>query len=230
VRLATNGREALAAADEGGFDMLFLDVHMPELDGFQVAQVIRERERATGDHLPIIALTARARKEDRDRCLAAGMDDFLAKPIQATNLWAAIDRVKRTRSPAERPGPGLLDARVLLAACGDDAAILEKLCQAFRARLPEQMAAVRDALRAPDAAGLREAAHKLTGMVAAFSTAAAGVASAIEDQAAAGQLQEARPLVERLGAMTQELVQLAGGLSLEALRTGVGEGLGAPPS
>ncbi len=80
------------------------------------------------------------------------------------------------------------------------------------------MAAVRDALRERDAAGLREAAHKLTGMVAAFSTTAAGVASEIEDRAADGQLEEARPLVERLEAMTQELMQLTGGLSLEALR------------
>jgi two-component system sensor histidine kinase/response regulator len=61
---------------------------MPELDGFQVIQAIREREGFAGGHLPVIALTARSRKEDRERCLAAGMDDFLAKPIQAPDLWA----------------------------------------------------------------------------------------------------------------------------------------------
>src|SRR6202030_37778 len=93
VRLASNGREVLALAEEGGFDLLLLDVHMPELDGFQVARAVRERERAAGGHLPVVALTARARKEDRERCLAAGMDDFLAKPIQVANLWAALDRV-----------------------------------------------------------------------------------------------------------------------------------------
>src|SRR5262249_49181336 len=100
VRLGNNGREALTPlgipTQESGktrplapdsfpltpdFDLLLLDVHMPELDGFQVIQAIRERERASGGHLPVIALTARSRKEDRERCLAAGMDDFLAKPI-----------------------------------------------------------------------------------------------------------------------------------------------------
>src|SRR5262249_20312493 len=81
ARLANNGRQALALAAEGGFDLLLLDVHMPELDGFQVARAVRQQERTTGGHLPVIALTARARKEDRERCLAAGMDDFLAKPI-----------------------------------------------------------------------------------------------------------------------------------------------------
>jgi HPt (histidine-containing phosphotransfer) domain-containing protein len=141
-----------------------------------------------------------------------------AKPIQAADLFAAIERVVGARPPAGRPGPGLLDPRVLLAACGGDAAILGKICQAFRARLPDHLTAVQQALLQRDAPGLREAAHKLAAMVAAFSTAAGGVASEIEDQAADGQLEEARPLVERLVAMTPELMRLAGGLSLEALR------------
>ena len=129
------------------------------------------------------------------------MDDFLAKPIQAADLWAAIERVAGARPPADRPGPGLLDPRVLLAACGGDAAILEKICQVLRARLPDHLTAVQDALRERDAVRLREAAHKLCGMVAAFSTVAGAVASDLEDQAARGQLEEARPLVEQLEAM-----------------------------
>src|SRR5205814_9341801 len=96
VRLANNGREALALAQEGGFDLLLLDVHMPELDGFGVIEAVRERERRAGGHLPVIALTARSRPEDRERCLAAGMDDFRAKPIRAADLWAAIDRIVAT--------------------------------------------------------------------------------------------------------------------------------------
>jgi two-component system sensor histidine kinase/response regulator len=216
VRLAGNGREALDVAGEEAFDLLLLDVHMPELDGFQVARAVRERERTVGGHLPIIALTARSRKEDREQCLAAGMDDFLAKPIRAADLWATIDRIVGVRPPAE--SSGLLDPRVIFAACAGDAAILEKICQAFRARLPSDLKAVQDALRDRDAPRLREAAHKLCGMVAAFSTLAGGVASQIEDYAAQGQLEEARPLVEQLEPMTGELMRLADGLSLETLR------------
>src|SRR5439155_12427228 len=90
VRVANNGREALAllgidgqgaGLGEGpspGYDLLLLDLHMPELDGFQVIRAIREREQSAGGHLPVVALTARARQEDRERCLAAGMDDYLA--------------------------------------------------------------------------------------------------------------------------------------------------------
>jgi CheY-like chemotaxis protein len=232
VRLATNGREALNLVGEGGFDLLLLDVHMPELDGFQVAEAVREQERVQAEaslpdgaragvrgHLPIIALTARSRKEDRERCLAAGMDDFLAKPIQATDLWAAIDRVVGAHPAADRVEQGLLDPQVLLAACGGDAAILATICRAFHARLPDHLRAVQDALWERDAPRLREAAHKLAGMVVAFSTEGGGVASDLEDHAAQGQLEEARPLVARLEAMAGELLRLVGGLSLDALRS-----------
>src|SRR5439155_8026969 len=218
VRLATNGREALSLAEEGAFDLLLLDVHMPELDGFEVIQAIRERERSAGGHLPVIALTARSRQEDREQCLAAGMDDFLAKPIQAADLWMAIDRVVGASPPPERPEPGLLDPGVLLATCGGDAVILEKICQAFRAHLPDHLTAIQDALREQDTVRLREAAHKLCGMVAAFSTVAGGVASDLEDHAAQGRLEEARPLVGQLETMADDLVRLASDLSLETLR------------
>ncbi len=216
---------------------------MPELDGFQVIQTIRECERSSGGHLPVIALTARSRKEDRERCLAAGMDDFLAKPIQVPDLWAAIDRVMskdeggRRKDEKEKAPPSgssfiphpsslgavlhpssLLDARVLLAACGGDAVILEKICQAFCAGLPDQIKAIQDASRHANTVQLREAAHKLCGMVSAFSTVAGGVASNIEDLAAQGQLEKARPLVEKLETMAQELIQVVDGLSLETLR------------
>jgi CheY-like chemotaxis protein len=222
VRLVSNGREALALMEEGGFDLLLLDVHMPEVDGFQVIQAVRARERSVGGHLPVIALTARARQEDRWRCLAAGMDDFLAKPIQAADLWAATERVTGSRPLADPPGPGLLDPRVLLAACGDDPATLEKICQVLRARLPDHLTGVQVALRERDAIRLREAAHKLCNTVTAFSTVVGAVASDLEDQAARGQLEAAGPLVEQLEAIVRELIQQVDGLSIEVLREQAG--------
>jgi HPt (histidine-containing phosphotransfer) domain-containing protein len=161
------------------------------------------------------------------------MDDFLAKPIQAASLFETIDRVVAAHSshtPCAVADDGtrsvtttaLLDARVLLAACGGDSVILEKVCQAFRARLPDHLTAVQDALRERDTVRLRDAAHKLCGMVAAFSTVAGGVASDLEDHAAQGRLEEARPLVGQLEVMTGELLRLAGGLSVETLRQQLG--------
>ncbi len=222
VRLADNGRDALRLAREEAFDLLLLDLHMPEMDGFEVVRALREWERTAGGHLTVVALTARSRKEDRERCLAAGMDDFLAKPIQAADLWAAISRVPAAGPPVGSEAPDILDPRVLLAACGDDATILEKICHTICARLPAHLAELQGALRDRQAPRLREAAHKLSGMVAAFSTVAGGVASELEDQAAQGRLEDAQPLVDRLEKMTRDLMRLVPTLSLETLHQQLG--------
>jgi PAS domain S-box-containing protein len=216
VRLVDNGRDALRLAEGQAFDVLLLDVHMPELDGFEVARGIREHERTTGEHLPIVALTARSRKEDREQCIAVGMDDFLAKPINAADLWAAMERALGMRSDHQKQD--LLDARVLLAACGDDGTILKRICQTLQVRLPDHMNAVEAAFEAADASRLREAAHKLAGMIGAFSTVAGRLASEVEDHASEGQIQEVKPLVKTLEAMTRDLMQVVAGLSLETLR------------
>src|SRR5262249_55235173 len=102
VRLASTGDEALALTEKEGFDLLLLDVHLPELDGFQVVRAIREGESTAGGHLPIIALTARSRKEDRERCLAAGMDDFQTKPIRPAHLLAAVNRLMSAQPSNQR--------------------------------------------------------------------------------------------------------------------------------
>jgi len=216
--MAVNGREALALLEREPFDLLLLDIHMPELDGFQVVGEIRERERTAGGHLPVIALTARSRKEDRERCLRAGMDEYLAKPFTAADLWAAIDRVLRSRPPRQPPRLDLLDPPVLLAACGGDPAMLRKMCRSLQSRVPEYLAAIRDALHDQDALRLREAAHKFYGMLSAFSTAAGDQAADLEDLAARRLLPEALPIVEQLDRCATELARLAGGLTIETLR------------
>ena len=218
VRLVKNGREALATARDGEFDLLLLDVHMPEMDGFQVVRALREHERQTGRHLPVIALTARSRKEDRDQCLAAGMDDFLAKPIQAADLWAAIDRVGAQRPEFARSDPEFLSPNVLLAACGGDAIILENLCRVFKAGLPDLVAAARDSLRDGDAVRLREAAHNLCGIIGTFSTKAGSVASQVEDLATAARLEECRPLVDHLQQLSQDLLNRVDEMTIERLQ------------
>jgi CheY-like chemotaxis protein len=224
VRVAADGRQALDLVGEAAFDLLLLDVHMPELDGFQVVRAIRERERATGGHLPVIALTARSRPEDRERCLSAGMDEYLAKPVRAAELFAAIERTVSAhggpRAPRSEAGDldELLDPGALLASCGDDEEGLRELCRDFRAYAPARITEVSAALRDRDAPRLREAAHKLRGLLSAFSTSAATAASDLEEVAARGDLDAARPLVARLETMARELILGLEGLSLETLR------------
>jgi signal transduction histidine kinase/CheY-like chemotaxis protein/ligand-binding sensor domain-containing protein len=92
VVAASNGREALAELEKQKFDLLILDVSMPEMDGFEAAAAIRLKEGVTGSHIPIIAMTAHAMKGDRERCLAAGMDAYVSKPIQPSELYQAIKK------------------------------------------------------------------------------------------------------------------------------------------
>ena len=191
---------------------------MPELDGFQVVRAIRERELTGGGHLPIIALTARSRKEDRERCLAAGMDDFQTKPIRPADLLAAIDRVLSAHSSRSSRRQDLLDAPVLLAACGGDPTLLGKMCQTLTARVPEYLAALRNALGDQDAPRLREAAHKCCGMLSEFSTVAGDIAGSLEELAAGSQLDKAAPILEQLEMTAQELLRRVDGLTIEALR------------
>jgi CheY-like chemotaxis protein/HPt (histidine-containing phosphotransfer) domain-containing protein len=216
--MAVNGREALALLEREPFDLLLLDIHMPELDGFQVVRTIRERERTAEGHLPVIALTARSRKEDRERCLRAGMDEYLAKPFTAADLKAAIDRVLKTRPPYKPPRLDLFDPPTLLAACGGDPVMLQKMCRSLQSRVPEHLAAIRDALQNQDALRLREAAHKFYGMLSAFSTVAGNQAASLEDLAARGLLNETLPVAEELDKRATELAWLAGGLTIETLQ------------
>ena len=213
VTVASDGREALAQLVSFRFDALLLDVHLPEIDGFEVVRAIRQRERGTAQHLHVIATTARSRQEDREACLAAGMDDFLGKPISSAALWAALDRVEPGATASS-----LIDARVLLAACDRNEEILTRICSALRTSLPDRISSVERAFDQGDAAQLREMAHKLSGLLSPFSTVAGVLASELEARAARGDLQVS-PLVQKLAAMAPELMREVRDLSLDRLQS-----------
>jgi CheY-like chemotaxis protein/HPt (histidine-containing phosphotransfer) domain-containing protein len=240
LRVAGDGRAALAALAEDQFDVMLLDVHMPELDGFQVMAAQRQRELGSGRHLPVIALTARSGSGERERCLQAGIDDYLSKPIRAADLFAALDRVTagdvirretegggRTKyddpvppSSALPPAsePGLLDSAALLAACGGDAELLGKMCRHFQAHAPGRLAEVSEALRDRDTPRLREAAHKLGGMASSFSAAAAEAAAFLERAAAEGKIEEATRAHSRLADVLGKVSSTLDTVSVEQLR------------
>jgi|SRR5579863_2125349 len=109
VQVAPNGREALAALEKSRFDLVLMDLQMPEMDGFEATRAIRQKELGGGGHLPIIAMTAHAMKGDREQCLAAGMDDYLSKPIEKEKLYQTVaecaSRLSRAPSPEPAPEP-----------------------------------------------------------------------------------------------------------------------------
>jgi two-component system sensor histidine kinase/response regulator len=101
VTVAANGRDAVNAFERGSFDAILMDVQMPEMDGFEATAAIREKERSGGGHIPIIAMTAHAMKGDQERCLAAGMDGYISKPIRTSEMFATIEALSGQRSEPE---------------------------------------------------------------------------------------------------------------------------------
>ena len=98
VKVAANGRLALASVEEAAYDLLLMDVQMPDMDGMEATRVLRERESKTGTHLTVVGVTAHAMAGDRERCLQAGMDGYLSKPIRPTELDELLDRLMAARS------------------------------------------------------------------------------------------------------------------------------------
>jgi two-component system, sensor histidine kinase and response regulator len=224
VVVAADGRSALEALEHGAFDLMLLDIQMPELDGFWVIDALRRRERTAGGHLPVVALTAHAMKEDRERCLQAGMDGYLSKPIHSAELFAVVDRVLAGRRGSAPPGlsppehEDIVDPDTLLAACDDDPVLLDKLIRIFQSNVPGSLSRVEQAIARQDPAQLRESAHQLRGLIATFSPKAAQAASRLEAMGAGGELGDAAPLLETLNELIQRLGPLLENLPIDELR------------
>jgi PAS domain S-box-containing protein len=164
-----NGREALAAFEGGHFDLVLMDIQMPEMSGREVTAAIREREKekVAGKRVPIIATTASAINEDREMCLASGMDAYLSKPIERATLYATIDRLtgRCGETPAETldspAAHAVFDRTAVLAALDGDSSLLHDVIGIFLSRCPNQMEKIRGAVAAGDAKLLEHSAHAL---------------------------------------------------------------------
>jgi CheY-like chemotaxis protein/HPt (histidine-containing phosphotransfer) domain-containing protein len=166
VAMAEDGAAALEMYDRQPFDVVLMDIRMPRMDGLQATQAIREREKAGGSRIPIIALTANAMVGDREACLQSGMDECLIKPIQPDALLAAIERVRRTTRdrPAAPFRAKVLDERALRERLDGDPELLAAIAGTFSRDSGRLLAKARAALAARDSKGLADAAHTLCGM------------------------------------------------------------------
>lgn len=217
---ARDGKEAWALAQIDTHDLLLLDLHMPEMDGFEVVRAIRTRESGRGGHLPIIALTARSSVKDRELALGAGIDDFLSKPIKVNALWNAIDRAleKFPPIPGRARAARLVDHATIIRVSGGHAAVFERLRNVFRESLPGQMARGRAALDDRDFSRLVDAAHRLHGTLSTFSSVAGAVALRLEDAANAKEVARCRDLVVELEAMCTTLLEETKALAFDNIR------------
>jgi len=182
VVVANNGKEALAALELQPFDLVIMDVQMPEMDGLEATAAIRAKERRTGTHIPIVAMTAHAMKGDRERCLEAGMDHYVSKPIRARVLFDAIDEILGGVAPGgavrsdtvtdvstpEEPAGRTLDWDEARRAVGGDPELLKMMVETALEDTPHLLGRIREAVAGADPAALKLAAHTLKGSIRYF--------------------------------------------------------------
>jgi CheY-like chemotaxis protein/HPt (histidine-containing phosphotransfer) domain-containing protein len=190
VVVAGNGREVLEALEgnaAGTFDVVLMDVQMPQMDGLEATAAIRAREKVSGAHLPIVAMTAHALKGDRERFLAAGMDAYVPKPLHADELLATVESLtsssitSRRADPQGPPASEVLNAAGALKPVDGDAQLLAEIVELFLEDCPRQLSAIRDALTRDDIKAVADAAHRLKGSV--------GILAALAALQAAGRLE-----------------------------------------
>jgi CheY-like chemotaxis protein/HPt (histidine-containing phosphotransfer) domain-containing protein len=186
VQVVTDGRQALDAVSQEQYDLVLMDVQMPEMDGFESTAAIRAGEKSSGAHVPIIALTAHAMTGDRERCLAAGMDGYLSKPLRAAELIDAIERL----TPDGRAGAGGFDRAAMLEVVEGDLTLLQELAQVFLADTPALIIGLREAVVSRDSRRIGSMAHRLKGSVANFrAQSATATAQRLEEMGNGGGME-----------------------------------------
>jgi len=205
VAVVSHGREAIAALESRDFDLVLMDVQMPEMDGFEATTVIRAKEKRDGGHVPIIAMTAHAMKGDRERCLQAGMDEYVAKPIRAKEVFDKIEAIFATstdqaKMPEPTPsGGGAFDWSAALRAVRGDHGLLKTVVEAILEESPRMMTAVREAIAQRDAEALRLAAHTLGGAIRYLdATSASDQARQLEEMGMEGDLKNPEEVLAAL--------------------------------
>jgi PAS domain S-box-containing protein len=214
VIVTPNGRKALEALESGRFDLIIMDIQMPEMSGFEATRLIREKEKHTGEHIPIVALTAHAMKGDREKCLEAGMDAYLTKPVRREDLFETVSRF--TTAPPYKPTPApisnnqtdmsSLNREALMRRLGGDKGLLEELATLFVEDSANLIAQIREALREQNPERLEKAAHTLKGTLGSLSAnAACDAAIKLHEMARRRDLTEAPIVFQELEKETESV-------------------------
>ena len=214
VMSVENGGDAVAAVDRNSFDLILMDIQMPVIGGLEATKLIRDRERQRGGHIPIIALTAHAMQEDRDRCMAAGMDDYITKPVRRQELFDVIERVTRvpSQTTTQRAIPEslpILDNAALMAVVDGDMSLLSELLRLFREESRTLVATIQSAVQADDLAAVARASHRLKGSSAQIAAMElADLCDRLETASRSAEAQTTRELAAQVP-HTFDRVQLA---------------------
>jgi CheY-like chemotaxis protein len=223
VAVANNGRQALLALEKGSYDLVLMDVQMPELDGLEATMLLRDKEKLGGHRQAVVAMTALVMKGDRERCMTAGMDGYLSKPIRPQELDEVLDRylaVNREDIPAAefRSLPeAAVCAGELLERIDGDRVFLAELVALFRADYPEQIRAARKASAENDAVTLQGVAHVLKGALGNLAAPTASrIATELESMGKTGDMALAGARVSELEKELARVVETLEDLCLVA--------------
>jgi CheY-like chemotaxis protein/HPt (histidine-containing phosphotransfer) domain-containing protein len=218
VTIVVNGREAIEALDREPFDLLLMDLEMPEMDGLQATIAIRAAESLTGRHVQIIALTAHAHGSDLDRCREAGMDDYVGKPIVAEKLRQAIERcVLRINEVdlVELPGgdsTSPIDKTSALSRVDGDRAFLSMMTAMFLVESPKLMDQIRDALARGDTTSMIAPLHKVKNWAGNFvASATLAAVDRVENFGRTASLADARTALVDLETEFERLTKALSG-------------------
>ena len=219
VELAEDGLEALDALAKGTFDLVLMDVQMPNMDGWETTIKIREKEQQTGGHIPIIGLTARVTKEDVEHCFAVGMDKYLSKPVKTDALYAAIADISGDLPVAMATKQVVvatadhLDRAAILDDMDNDEELMHTMIGIYAEEYPPKLQALQQAIEAGDATAVGRLAHTLKGMLATWHMPEVVVTiTALQDAGNEGDLTTAsglyQQLVQQVDALDVELGKL----------------------
>ncbi|HEY1986045.1 MAG TPA: response regulator [Terracidiphilus sp.] len=215
VTVVANGKEALAALKRDTYDLVLMDMQMPEMDGFEAVSILREQEKITGKHQPVVAMTALAMNGDREHCMSVGMDGYLSKPIRTQELDEMLERYYVPKEDISKisirneVSNGPVEISQLLDRIDDDRALLAELLDIFRREYPDNQRAAERAIDARDAAELERVGHTLKGALGNLSaTNAASLASQLEIIGRSNELSEARAILDRLIAEVSTVVDV----------------------
>jgi two-component system, sensor histidine kinase and response regulator len=197
VTVAANGKKALEAMERETYDVVLMDVQMPVMDGWEATRSIRAKEKMTGGHIPIVAVTAHAMKGDEDRCRQAGMDHYLTKPLRTHELFAILEKIpnaaesiaRHRESDPKVPSESSVDLVGVLERLEGDRALFDELTHLFEEDSPKNIEGMRRAIILQDAKGLEYHAHTLKGSSSNLGALAVSFAAGeIERLAASGNM------------------------------------------
>ena len=222
VTLASNGREAVEAVEADTYDLVLMDIQMPEMGGVEATERIREREAREGGHIPIVAMTAHAMTGDRERFLAAGMDEYISKPISQERLREVVrnlgaqgrarvpagatkrDAAAETTRTSTNGSPPAFDREELMERVESDLDLLSTLVGVFKADSPKMLGDIEEAIAAGDQEGITTAAHTMKGALSVFGAEPArAIAERLEHTSRAGEVEQAPTLYTQLGEAVQ---------------------------